>query len=67
MNLKNKQELKQLKKLKLTNFTESSYLPIFYGLEKAAMAEGIGGGEVPQIETGESKITVTVIITYEIN
>jgi len=56
-----------VKLVRITNFTESSYLPMFYSLEKAAMAEGIGGGEVPQIETGESKITVTVTITYEIN
>jgi len=27
---------------------------------------GMGGGDVPQIETGENKIGVTVNITYEI-
>ena len=51
--------------IKITNFTESSYAPWYdYEMMKA---EGLGGGEVPQIETGENKITVTIAITYEIN
>jgi len=53
--------------VKITNFSESSVIPYFYGLEKAAAPAGIGGGETPQIETGENKIEVTVTITYEIN
>lgn len=51
--------------VRITNFSESSLLPRFYGLEKAA-AEGLGGGGL-EIETGENKIEVTVTITYEIN
>ena len=53
--------------VKITNFSESSVAPYFYGLEKAAAPAGLGGGEAPQIETGENKIEVTVTITYEIN
>jgi len=53
--------------VKITNFSESSVIPYFYGLERAAAPSGIGGGETPQIETGENKIEVTVTITYEIN
>jgi hypothetical protein len=52
--------------VKITNFSESSVIPYFYGLEKAAAPAGLGGGETPQIETGENKIEVTVTITYEI-
>lgn len=51
--------------VRITNFSEGGVFPVpSYGLEKAA---GIGGGaEAPRIETGENKIEVTVIITYEI-
>ena len=52
--------------VKITNFSESSVIPYFYGLEKAAAPAGMGAGETPQIETGENKIEVTVTITYEI-
>ena len=48
--------------VRISNFTESSYYPRFYGLEVAD-----AGGGAPQIETGENKIEVTVNITYEIN
>ena len=50
--------------VRITNFSESSVYPRFYGL---ADAPGLGGGEAPQIEIGENKIEVTVLITYEIN
>jgi hypothetical protein len=53
--------------VRITNFSESSVFPRFYGLEKAV---GVGGGEevtMPQIEIGENKIEVTVTITYGIN
>lgn len=53
-----------VKLVRISNFSESSAVPYFYGLEKAV---GMGGGEpAPQIETGENKIEVTVMITYEI-
>jgi len=52
--------------VRITNFSESGVVPIprYFALEEAA---GMGGGEIPQIETGENKISVTVTITYEIN
>jgi uncharacterized protein YggE len=54
-----------VKLVRITNFTESSAVPIpySYSLEKAA---GLGGEEIPQIEKGENKIEVSVSITYEI-
>ena len=54
-----------VKLVRITNFSESSVIPYYYGLEKAAALSGVGGG-TPQIETGENKIEVTVSITYEI-
>jgi len=53
-----------VKLVRITNFSESSVMPVPrpYFMEKAV---GLGG-EAPQIETGENKITVTVSITYEI-
>ncbi len=52
--------------VRITNFSESSVLPRYVGFEEVV---GMGGAEapIPQIETGENKITVTVTITYEIN
>ena len=50
--------------VRITNFTESSFIPRSYGLEQVVE---MGGGETPQIEAGENKIEVTVFITYEIN
>ncbi len=51
--------------VKISNFSESGTMPYFYSAKEAAPS-GIGGGETPQIETGENKIEVTVSITYEI-
>lgn len=51
--------------VRITNFSESGVVPRFYAFEESMV--GIGGGEAPQIETGENKIEVTVTITYEIN
>lgn len=52
--------------VRVTNFQESGVIspPRFMGMEEAV---GLGGEEVPQIETGENIIRVTVTITYEIN
>lgn len=50
--------------VRITNFSESGVVPRYYELEKAV---GMGVEEVPQIETGENKIEVTVTITYEIH
>lgn len=52
--------------VRIVSFNESGVVPPtprFYGVEEA----GLGAGEVPEIETGENKIEVTVTITYEIN
>jgi len=51
--------------IRIVDFSEGVTIPRYYGLEKEA-AMGLGGGETPQIETGENKIEVTVTITYEI-
>lgn len=50
---------------KITNFSETGGgMPIYFMAERSL---GIGGGgEAPQIETGENKIEITVSITYEI-
>ena len=53
--------------VRIVNFSESGVVPYYYGLEKIV---GMGGSEetaAPTIETGENKIEVNVIITYEIN
>lgn len=54
-----------VKLVRISNFSEGSVSPVYYALEKAE-ALGLGGGGEPQIETGESKIEVTVSITYDI-
>lgn len=54
-----------IKLVRIINFQESGVFPRFYEYDKAL---GLGGGgEVPQIETGQNLIKVTVTITYEIN
>jgi len=50
---------------KIVSFNESFYVP-YYDSRVYMMDEGIGGGEVPDIQTGENKISVSVVITYEI-
>ena len=60
---------KQLKVtlVRVTNFSETSQSPRYdYSL---ALKEAVGGGneEVPEIETGENKIEISVSVTYEIN
>jgi len=49
---------------KIVSFSENFYVPRYD--VQYSMKEGIGGGEVPDIQTGENKISVSVIITYEI-
>ncbi len=49
---------------KIVSFNESFYAPRYD--TQYSMKEGIGGAEVPDIQTGENKISVSVIITYEI-
>jgi hypothetical protein len=54
--------------VRIQNFSESgSYpRPLYYDYSKEALPVGAGGA-APSIETGENKIEVTVIITYEID
>ena len=52
-----------IKLVRITNFNESGIVPRVYSLEKSEA--GMGGG-APEIEIGESKIEVTVTLTYEI-
>lgn len=49
---------------KIVSFNENFYVP--YYNTQFSMAEGIGGAEAPDIQTGENKISVSVVITYEI-
>ena len=52
---------------KIINFSEDYYIPYFGQTELYMAKEGIGGGApAPNIETGENKISVSVVITYEI-
>jgi uncharacterized protein YggE len=54
--------------VRITNFSESGIAPRLYSYDYAMTeAVGLGGGETPQIETGENKIEVTVSVTYEIH
>ncbi len=51
---------------KIVSFNESFYAP-YYDSRVYMMEEGIGGaGVIPDIQTGENKISVSVVITYEI-
>lgn len=51
---------------KIVSFNENFYVP-YYDSRVYMEAEGIGGaGVVPDIQTGENKISVSVVITYEI-
>ena len=46
--------------VKITSFSESSGAPRYYGFEVAESDAGKGGGEAPQIETGENKIEAVI-------
>jgi len=56
-----------IKLVRIVNFNESSQMPFYYDYALSEKVGIGGGGEVPQIETGENKIEVTISITYEIN
>ena len=53
--------------IRISNFSESGVMPYYYGLKEAAPMGIGGGGETPQIQTGENKIEVTVTLIYDIN
>lgn len=53
---------------RIVSFSENFYVP-YYGIRDYAMESGIGGAAivpVPDIQTGENKVSVSVVITYEI-
>ena len=52
-----------IKLVRITNFNESGIVPRTYLLEES---EAIMGAGAPEIEIGETKIEVTVTLTYEI-
>lgn len=54
-----------VKLIRIINFTESSISPVPPYYAERALGIG-GGGETPQIETGQNEITANVTITYEI-
>lgn len=53
--------------VRIVSFSERSQAPVYYDSYAMSKEIGVGGGETPQIETGENKIEVSVSITYEIN
>jgi len=57
-----------VKLVRIINFSENQTTPPIYPVYYGALKEGVGGGgEAPEIQSGENKIQVTVSITYEIN
>ncbi|MEA3292944.1 MAG: SIMPL domain-containing protein [Patescibacteria group bacterium] len=54
-----------VKLVRIINFSEGNTIPNYYGLERVGIM-GDGDKEAPQIETGENKIEVRVMITYKI-
>lgn len=52
---------------KIVNYQEGGNYPIMYGgMEAKAMSADVASAPVPQIPTGENKVTSTVTITYEV-
>jgi len=49
---------------KIVSFNENFYVPRYD--TQVSMKEGIGSGEVPDIQTGENKVSVSIVVTYEI-
>jgi len=55
-----------VKLVRIINFNESTQVPFPYYSYNLEEAMGGKGGEAPQIETGENKVSVSVTITYQI-
>ena len=51
---------------KVTGFSENYYVPYYERSQDYKMEGMDGAGEIPSIETGENKISVSVAVTYEI-
>ena len=59
-----------VKLIRVSGFSENTYMPYYNQdmmFKTLEIEGGLGGAEVPDIETGENKITVTVTLVYEIN
>lgn len=55
-----------VKLIKISGYSESGApVPIYREFE--FLSKGVGGGESPQIQTGESEIIINVTLTYEID
>lgn len=52
--------------VRIVNFSESGYFPIYREKFSVSMPMGVGGDAVPEIPSGENKITSQVNIVYEI-
>lgn len=56
-----------VKLVRIVNFSESGYFPVYYREKFSAdVSMGVGGGPAPEIPSGENKITSQVNIVYEI-
>jgi len=54
--------------LKVVSFSENGYYPYYDNVSyKSAAPMGAGEAAIPQIQTGQNRITSTVTISYEIN
>lgn len=64
---KNLEKALGIKMVKIINFSENSYNPIYSYSAEYKMLDSSGmGGVAPTIQTGQNKITSTVTITYAI-
>ncbi|MFA5432028.1 MAG: SIMPL domain-containing protein [Candidatus Paceibacterota bacterium] len=64
---KNLEKALGVKMVKIINFSENSYNPVYSNYDVSyEMLKSSGTGDVPSIQTGQNKITSTVTITYAI-
>jgi len=52
--------------VKIISFSENGVVPMPYYTATSKEALGVGGGAIPDIQTGENKISVSVFLTYQI-
>jgi len=55
-----------VKLVRITSFSESSVSPYYYSYKEAMTSSGEAPAPAPDIQTGQTKIEVSVSITYEI-
>jgi hypothetical protein len=63
---KNLEKALGVRMVKIINFSENSYAPVYAYDTAYKMMESSGAGVAPTIQTGQNKITSTVTITYAI-